>query len=378
MILQINAPKLDTLNIPYRLLMGPGPSLVDPRVLKAMGSPLMGHLDPQFLKMLDQIQSLLRYVFQTENPLTLAVPGTGTAAMETAVANLTEPGDRVLVCVKGYFGGRIAEMAERYGAEVETIRRPWGEAFTAEEVKSALKIHPVKWVAVVHAETSTGVLQPLEGIVEAVHSSGALLIVDAVTSLGGIPLGIDEAGIDVCYSGSQKCIGSPPGSSPITLGSKAVDALERRKKPVGSWYLDLKLLKKYWSEERVYHHTAPISTCYALHEALRIIAEEGLEARWQRHCQNAELLWEGLEEMGLELHVPKEHRLHVLTTVRVPEGVNELQARRNLLEKYNIEIGGGLGELKDKVWRVGLMGYTSRRENVVLFLDALKDVLSKQ
>jgi alanine-glyoxylate transaminase / serine-glyoxylate transaminase / serine-pyruvate transaminase len=372
-----DAPKLDTLNIPYRLLMGPGPSLVDPRVIKAMGSPLMGHLDPQFLKVMDQIQALLRYVFQTENPLTLAVPGTGTAAMEAAVANLTEPGDKVLVCVKGYFGGRIAEMAGRYGAEVEIIKRPWGQVFTAEEVESALQQSPVKWVGIVHAETSTGALQPLEEIAETVHAAGALLLVDTVTSLGGIPLSVDEIGIDACYSGSQKCIGSPPGSSPITFGTKAVEALKNRKQPVGSWYLDLSLLERYWSQDRVYHHTAPISTCYALHEALLNIAEEGLEARWQRHRRNAELLWDGLQEMGLELHVPREHRLPALTTVRSPKGVIEAQVRRSLLEKYNIEIGGGLGELKDKVWRVGLMGYTSRPENVVLFLGALRDVLRK-
>lgn len=370
-----DAPQLERLEIPYRLLMGPGPSLVDPRVLKAMGSPLMGHLDPQFLKLMDQVKVLLRYVFQTQNPLTLAVPGTGTAAMEAAVANLTEPGDRVLVCVKGYFGGRIAEMAGRYGAEVEVLKKPWGEVFTAAEVRSALEKRPVKWAAIVHAETSTGALQPLEDIAEAVHATGSLLIVDTVTSLGGIPLSVDQIGIDVCYSGSQKCIGSPPGASPVTIGPRAVEALKNRKQPVGNWYLDLSLLEKYWGQERAYHHTAPISTIYALHEALRIIAEEGLEARWQRHQRNAERLWQGLGEMGLELHVPRENRLPVLTTVRTPQGVNEVQIRRALLEKYNIEIGGGLGELKDKVWRVGLMGYTSRPENVVLFLGALKDVL---
>jgi alanine-glyoxylate transaminase / serine-glyoxylate transaminase / serine-pyruvate transaminase len=370
-----DAPQLERLDIPYRLLMGPGPSLVDPRVLKAMGSPLMGHLDPQFLKLMDQVKVLLRYVFQTENPLTLAVPGTGTAAMEAAVANLTEPGDRVLVCVKGYFGGRIAEMAGRYGAEVEVLKKPWGEVFTQAEVRSALEKRPVKWAAIVHAETSTGALQPLEDIAEAVHAAGSLLIVDTVTSLGGIPLNVDQLGIDVCYSGSQKCIGSPPGASPITFGPRAVEALKNRKQPVGNWYLDLSLLEKYWGQERAYHHTAPISTIYALHEALMIIAEEGLDARWQRHQRNAERLWQGLGEMGLELHVPRENRLPALTTVRAPQGVNEVQIRRALLEKYNIEIGGGLGELKDKVWRVGLMGYTSRPENVVLFLGALKDVL---
>jgi alanine-glyoxylate transaminase / serine-glyoxylate transaminase / serine-pyruvate transaminase len=373
-------PEIDPLNYPQlacppRLLLGPGPSQVDPRVLQVMATPLVGHLDPFFLELMDRTQSLLRHVFQTQNKVTIPVSGTGSAAMEAAVANMVEPGMQVLVCIAGYFGGRIAEMARRYGGEVETITRPWGEIFSPDEVKVALQQRPAKVVAIVHAETSTGALQPLEEIASTVHDQGGILIVDAVTSLGGIPLKVDEMDIDVCYSGSQKCLSCPPGISPITFGSRAVELLENRQTKVANWYLDMSMVQAYWGSERTYHHTAPISMVYALYEALRIVIEEGLGNRWERHQKNAGLLWDGLKGLGLELHVPLKYRLPSLTTVRVPDGVDELLVRQGLLHDYNIEISGGLGELKGKVWRIGLMGFSSRRENVSLILSAMADLL---
>jgi alanine-glyoxylate transaminase/serine-glyoxylate transaminase/serine-pyruvate transaminase len=365
-------PALDT---PERILLGPGPSMVHPRVLQAMSRPLVGHLDPTFIQVMDRIQSLLRYTFQTDNALTIPVSGTGSAAMETAVANMVEPGDRVLICINGYFGLRLAEMARRYGAEVDTITRSWGDVFTAEEVERAMQAHPPKVVAIVQAETSTGAEQPLDDIARAVHAHGAILIVDAVTSLGGIPVRVDQVGIDVCYSGTQKCLGCPPGLGPITVGPRAEEILRTRSHPVANWYLDLTMVQKYWGKERTYHHTAPISNNFALYEGLRIIAEEGLEARWARHRANAERLWSGLEALDLTLHVPPSHRLTTLTTVRVPDGVDEAGVRKSLLADYNIELAGGLGELKGKVWRIGLMGYSSTPENVDLLLGALEHIL---
>lgn len=363
------------LNIPPRTLLGPGPSMADPRVLRAQSTPLIGHLDPQFIELMDRTQELLRYVFQTENPLTIPISGTGSAAMEAAVANMVEPGDEVLVCINGYFGLRLADMAGRYGGKVSTITKPWGEVFSVDEVKDALKKHPARVVALVHAETSTGAKQPLDDIIGAVHAAGAVVIVDAVTSLGGVPLRVDKSDIDLCYSGAQKCLSCPPGMSPITLGPRAVEKLSNRKTQVANWYLDLSVVQKYWGKERTYHHTAPISNVFGFYEALRIVAEEGLENRWQRHRQNAEFFWNGLAQMDLTCHVPEPYRLESLTTVRVPDGVDEASVRLGLLKKYNIEISGGLGELKGKVWRVGVMGYSSRRENILLLLAALKDLL---
>lgn len=363
------------LNTPPRLLLGPGPSQVDPRVLQIMGTPLLGHLDPSFLEIMDSTQDLLRYVFETENQFTIPISGTGTAAMETAVANMVEPGDSVLVCINGYFGMRIADMAARYGAAVRTLSRPWGEVFSADEIAQAMETQPAKIVAIVQAETSTGVLQPLGEIARVVHQRNGLLLADAVTSLGGVQVSVDETGIDICYSGSQKCLGCPPGIGPITLGTRAVNVLKTRQTQVPNFYLDLTLLSKYWGAERSYHHTAPITSNYAIYEGLRIVAEEGLQNRWQRHRKNAELLWKGLEELGLKLQVPVDYRLPTLTTVRIPEGVSDAQIRSKLLSDYNIEIGGGLGELKGKVWRIGLMGYSSRPENVLLLLAALERLL---
>ena len=369
------APSFPVLDTPERILLGPGPSMVHPRVLQAMSRPLVGHLDPTFIEVMDRIQSLLRYTFETVNPLTIPVSGTGSAAMEAAVANMVEPGDSVLVCINGYFGLRLAEMARRYGAEVQTITRPWGEIFTAGDVEHAMQAHPPKVVALVQAETSTGAEQPLDEIARVVHAKGAILIVDAVTSLGGVPVRVDDVGIDVCYSGTQKCLGCPPGLGPITVGPRAEEVLRARSRPVANWYLDLTIVQKYWGKERTYHHTAPISNNFGLYEGLRIVAEEGLEARWARHRRNAERLWNGLEALDLTLHVPPSHRLTTLTTVRVPEGVNEAGVRKSLLEDFNIEIAGGLGELKGKVWRIGLMGYSSAPENVDLLLGALEKIL---
>ena len=369
--------QIPEINPPPRVLLGPGPSMVDPRVLKAMAMPLVGHLDPTFLELMDSTQALLRMVFETENRLTLPVSGTGSAAMETAIANMVEPGDPVLVCVNGYFGLRIADMAARYGGEVETISRPWGEVFTADDVAGALQRHSARVVAIVHAETSTGALQPLGEIANVVHDEGGILVVDAVTSLGGLPVRVDELGIDVCYSGAQKCLSCPPGASPITLGDRAVKKLRGRKSGVRNWYLDLTMLEKYWGKKRTYHHTAPISNIYGLYEALRIAVEEGLEKRWHRHRENAQGLWDGLESLGMEMHVPLLYRIPSLTTVRVPDGVDELAIRSKLLNEFNIEIAGGLGELAGKVWRIGLMGYSSRKENVLLLLAALDELMGK-
>lgn len=369
-----NYPELDA---PGRILLGPGPSLVHPKVLRAMATPLVGHLDPYFLKLMDRIQNQLRHTFETQNAITVPISGTGSAAMEAAVANMIEPGDAALVCINGYFGGRIAEMARRYGGDVKTIERPWGEVFTPEEVQQALRDHPSKVVAIVHAETSTGAEQPIGEIAKLVHEQGGVLIVDAVTSLGGLPVRVDEIDIDVCYSGSQKCLSCPPGLGPITLNARAEEVLRHRKTPVANWYLDLTIVQKYWGAERTYHHTAPISANYALYEGLRLVVEEGLENRWARHRRNAEMLWDGLKDLDLNLHVPVAHRLTTLTTVRVPEGVDELAVRQRLLEDYNIEIAGGLGELKGRIWRIGLMGYSSRPENVLVLLSALERLLYK-
>lgn len=361
--------------VPERLLLGPGPSNADPAILEVMSAPLVGHLDPFFLKVMDSLQEMLRQVFFTANDLTLAVPGTGTAAMEAAVVNLVEPGDPVLVLANGYFGERIAEIARRCGADLHTLTRPWGEVFDPADVRRALEEHPARLVALVHAETSTGALQPLDEITQRVHAQGGLVLVDAVTSLGGLPLKVDPSGLDVVYAGSQKCLSCPPGLSPITLSPAAVAALERRSRPLPGFYLDLDLLRRYWGTERAYHHTAPISTAYGLHEALRLVLEEGLEARWDRHRAVAEYLWQGLAELGLELHVPAAFRLPTLTTVRIPSGVEDPPVRQRLLDEFGIEIGGGLGKLKGKVWRIGLMGTNANPISVDRLLEALRSIL---
>lgn len=367
--------QLAPLKIPSRLLLGPGPSNAHPTVLQAMSTSPVGHLDPAFLVLMDEIQSLLRYVWQTENPLTIAVSGTGTAAMEATIANVTEPGDVVLIGVAGYFGNRLVDMAGRYGADVRTITKPWGQVFTLEELRTAMETHRPAILALVHAETSTGARQPLEGVAEVCREFDTLLLVDTVTSLGGVPLFLDAWGVDLAYSCSQKGLGCPPGASPFTMSSRAVEKLQQRRTKVANWYLDMSLLGKYWGTERTYHHTAPINLYYALREALRLIAEEGLANCWQRHQKNVEYLWEGLEDLGLSLHVEQEFRLPTLTTVCIPAGVDGKAIARQLLNEHNIEIGGGLGELAGKVWRVGLMGFNSRKESVDQLLAALRQVL---
>jgi alanine-glyoxylate transaminase/serine-glyoxylate transaminase/serine-pyruvate transaminase len=361
-----------------RILLGPGPSNVHPRVLRAMATPLLGYLDPEFLVIMDEIKELLRYVFQTENDLTLPISGTGTAGMEASLYNIIEPGDRVVVVVKGFFGERICDMAERCGAQVKRIEVEWGRIVEPEQVKAALKDGGVKVVALVHAETSTGILQPLEEISQMVHEHGAFLLVDAVTSLGGHPVKVDERGIDICYSGSQKCLACPPGLAPITFNSRAAEAMRNRKSKGHSWYLDMTMVEKYWGQQRAYHHTAPITMNYALREALRLVSEEGLEARFERHRLNHQALLAGLQAMGLEPFAQAGHRLWTLNTVRVPKGVEDARIRRRLLDEFSIEIGGGLGPLKGQIWRIGLMGYSSSRQNVLLFLGALETVFREE
>ena len=366
------------LNPPARTLLGPGPSNAHPRVLKAMATPLVGHLDPSFLELMDEVQRLLRPVFQTQNRLTIPVSGTGTAGMESCLFNLIEEGDEVLVAVNGFFGERMCQMVPRCGGTVRRIEAPWGEVFPPEQVEDALRLSPAKVVAIVHAETSTGVLQPLGEISEIAHSRGSLLLVDAVTSLGGVELKVDQWRIDACYSGTQKCLSCPPGLAPLTFSPQAEEVLRNRQTPVSSWYLDLSLIQRYWGTERTYHHTAPISMNYALREGLRLVHEEGLEARFARHRLNQRALVAGLEAMGLCLLVPEANRLPSLTTVRIPAGIEEARVRARLLKEFGIEIAGGLGALKGQIWRVGLMGYSSQRKNVSLLLSALECLLSEE
>jgi len=367
------------LALPTRILLGPGPSNVHPRVLKAMATPLVGHLDPEFFRLMEETKELLRFVFQTKNALTFPISGTGSSGMEACLVNLLEPGDEAVVGVNGVFGTRMVDIVERCGAIPVVMETSWGNIFTPSEVRDALKrCRRPKLVAVVHAETSTGAWQPLEEISHIVHQAGALLVVDAVTSLGGCPLQIDAWRIDACYSGTQKCLSCPPGLSPVTFNQAAIEGIRHRKSKVQSWYLDLTMIEKYWGEERGYHHTAPISMNYALREALRLIQEEGLAARYSRHQQNHEALAAGLAAMGMSLAAQTGHRLWTLNSVNIPAGVDDARVRRQLLEEYSIEIGAGLGPLRGKVWRIGLMGESSTRSNVLLVLSALEGILRKQ
>jgi alanine-glyoxylate transaminase/serine-glyoxylate transaminase/serine-pyruvate transaminase len=364
-------------NPPKRLLLGPGPSPVDDRILSAMAAPVLGHLDPLFLQCMDDVQSLLRYVFETENRVTVPISATGSAGMEAALVNVIEPGDEVVVCINGVFGERMRDIIERAGAKPIVVEATWGQAIDVNKIEAALKSSKPRALALVHAETSTGVLQNLSGLGEMAHQHGALLIVDAVTSLGGHPVAVDRNGIDICYSGTQKCIGAPPGLAPITFNERALDRIRSRRSKVQSWYLDITMVEKYWGDDRTYHHTAPISMNYALREALRLIYEEGLEARWRRHEMNHRALVAGIEAMGLQMAVAPESRLWSLNAVSVPEGVDDARVRARLLDE-NIEIGGGLGPLKGKIWRIGLMGSGSARENVLLVLDALRRALQAE
>ena len=369
------------LNVPYRLLLGPGPSVVHPRVYRAMQQPVIGYLDPVFIQLLDDTQRPLRTVFRTENDFTMAISGTGTAGMEAAIYNVVEPGDTIVICQNGYFGMRMEAMARRCGAEVVAVQQEWGRTIEPEQVEAALKdAGRVKVVAIVHGETSTGVLQPLEEISRIAHEHGALLLADAVTSLSGCELRIDDWGIDVCFSGTQKCLSAPPGMAPLTMNEQAMSVVMNRSEPARSWYLDVSMLQAYWGggNARAYHHTPPMTMLYALREGLRIVLEEGLEPRIARHLRNARAFWAGVEAMGLTLHVEEKHRLPPLTTVRVPEGIDEMALRQGLLFEHNIEIGRGFGNLEGKVWRIGLMGYGSSEENVFALLYALETQLAKQ
>lgn len=367
---------VNELCIPPRILMGPGPSSVSPHVLQSMSTPMIGHMDPAFNTVMNEVMDLLRYTFQTENELTIAMSGTGSAGMETVFVNLLDEGDQVIVGVNGLFGERMVDVVERCGASAIKVEADWGKAIEAEHIEQALTDHPnVKFVALVHAETSTGVWQPLKHIADIVHDNDALLIVDAVTSLGGVPIKIDETGIDACYSGTQKCLSAPPGLAPVTFNKRALEVMERKKTKVQSWYLDLTMIRNYWGKERSYHHTAPISMNYALHESLRMIEREGLENVFARHARLGDALQKGLEAMGLKLLVKEENRLPQLTSVYVPEGVDESDVRQELLKTYSIEIGAGLGELKDKVWRIGLMGDSCNETNVIILLSALEQIL---
>lgn len=365
-------------NPSQRVLMGPGPSAVPPRVLQSMAQWTIGHLDPQFLALMDETMGLLRDVYQTKNPLTFPVSGTGSAGMEATFVNLLEPGDRVVVGVNGVFGERMCDVASRCGAEVRRVEAPWGRIVDPADVAAAIRETSPTLVAMVHAETSTGVLQPLEEIRAATHAAGALLLADCVTSLGGVDVRIDEWGIDVAYSGTQKCLSCPPGLSPVTFGERALERFDRRTSKPQSWYLDIGMIRRYWSGERLYHHTAPINAIYGLREALRLIVEEGLEARIERHSRNAAALKAGLEGMGLSLFAQEGHRLPSLTTVYVPDGCDEAAIRTQLLNEFNLEIGGGLGPVKGKVWRLGLMGDSSTPRNVLYFLSCVERLLTRQ
>lgn len=370
---------IPTFDPPTRVLMGPGPSGAHPRVLRAMTAPILGHLDPEFLKIMDECNQMLREVMRTENRMTLATPGTGTSGMEAAVMNLVQPGDKVICGICGYFGDRIAQMAERAGGIVTRVQSNWGSPTDASAVEAAVKAAGnVKLVSVVHAETSTGAQTPIEPFAAIARQAGALLLVDCVTSLGGVPVEADAWGADAVYSGTQKCLSAPPGMAPLTLSPAAWDAVKAREVPCNSWYLDLSLLEAYWDERRAYHHTAPISMVYALHQALALVLDEGLEARWARHERNGRALQDGLEGMGLVLHADAGYRLPVLTTVRIPEGVNDAEVRGALLKRHSIEIGGGLGDLRGKVWRLGLMGESSNPGNVLLALSSLGKILREQ
>ncbi|EJN61015.1 pyridoxal-phosphate-dependent aminotransferase family protein [Halogranum rubrum] len=369
-------PDVDELTPPERTLMGPGPSDVHPRVLKAMSTPLVGHLDPSFIEIMNEVQELLRYTFRTDNQWTIPVSGTGSASMEAAIANLVEPGDTVLVPTNGYFGGRMQSMAERAGGDVVHVDAPWGEPLDPTDVADAFDEHQPDIFGFVHAETSTGVKQPdVPELTDIAHEHDAYVVADSVTSLGGVELRVDDWDIDVAYSGPQKCLSCPPGASPLTLNDRAMDKVLGRETECRSWYLDLSLLEGYWGEERAYHHTAPITNVYALREALRLVAEEGIEERWDRHLHVAGALKAGLEGMGMEMNAPDEYWLPSLNAVRVPDGADDGEVISYLLENYDLEIAGGLGDLAGDIFRIGCMGYSARPKNVTYLLSALGEAL---
>jgi alanine-glyoxylate transaminase/serine-glyoxylate transaminase/serine-pyruvate transaminase len=367
---------ISKLNPTQRILMGPGPTTVHPDVLKIMSTPLLGHLDPQFIRIMDEVKEMTRQVFQTKNELTLAISATGSAGMETCLVNLLEPGDTAMVCVSGFFGNRMCDIVERCGAKLIRIDASWGTPIDPAQVKEALEKSDPKLVAIVHAETSTGVLQPLQEIGKLVHDKGALFLVDAVTSLGGADLKLDEWNIDAVYSCTQKGLSAPPGLSPVSFSTKAVEKMDSRKSKVQSWYLDISMIRNYWAgAKRAYHHTAPISMIYAMHEALRLVLEEGLQKRFSRNQSNHEALKNGLEALGFEFVVAPEYRLPVVNAVRIPAGFDDAVIRGKLLNEYNIEIGGGLGDFAGKVWRIGLLGESSNPVYVNKLIEALKQIM---
>ena len=365
------------IDTPDRLLLGPGPSNAHPTVLQALSRTPIGHLDPLYVELMGEVQELLRYAWQTDNRLTLPMSGTGSSAMEATLANTIEPGDTVLVAVKGYFGNRLLDMAGRYRANVQVIEKPWGEAFSLEEIEAGIKKYKPAILAMVHAETSTGICQPMEGIGDLCREHDCLLLLDTVTSLGGVPLYLDAWKVDLAYSCSQKGLSCPPGLGPFTMGPRAEAKLAARQDKVPNWYLDVSLLNQYWGSDRVYHHTAPVNMNFGMREALRLLAEEGLDNAWARHRRNAQALWTGLKSLGLEMHVPEELRLPTLTTVRIPEDVDGKAFSSHLLNSHGIEVGGGLGVLAGKIWRIGLMGYNSTPENVDRLLNLFETELPR-
>ncbi|MEN8214122.1 MAG: alanine--glyoxylate aminotransferase family protein [Pseudomonadota bacterium] len=363
---------------PVRTLMGPGPSDVNPRILEALSRPTIGHLDPAFIGMMEEVKALLQYAFQTSNALTMPVSAPGSAGMETCFANLVEPGDKVIVCQNGVFGGRMKENVERCGGTAVMVENDWGRAVDADAVEDALKANPdAKIVAFVHAETSTGAQSDAKTLVELAHKHDCLTIVDAVTSLGGTPVLVDEWEVDAIYSGTQKCLSCVPGLSPVSFGDRAIETIQNRTTRVQSWFLDLNLVMGYWGSEgqRSYHHTAPVNALYGLHESLVLLQQEGLENAWQRHQQNHLALKAGLESIGLDFVVPEDERLPQLNAVSIPDGIDDAAVRSRLLHEYNLEIGAGLGPLAGNIWRIGLMGYASNSKNVMLCITALGSVL---
>ncbi len=376
--MELNTSEFRDIDPGDRILMGPGPSNVPTRILQAMSAPCIGHLDPYFLSMMNEAQKLLRYLFQTENAMTIPVSGTGSAGMESCFVNLVEPEDEVVVCVNGVFGTRMSDIVNRIGGNLIRVDGEWGRTIDPETVKNAIKGRAPKLLAVVHAETSTGVCQPLEDLADIAHNAGALFLVDSVTSLGGMDVALDKMQIDAAYSGTQKCISCPPGLSPVSFSTAAIRKLDSRKIPVVSWYLDMSMVRDYWGSERKYHHTAPINMVFGFREALRLIAEEGLENRFERHKLNHRALVAGIEGMGLSMLVPEAERLPMLNAVCIPDGADDLKVRKALLNDFSIEIGGGLGAFAGKIWRVGLMGHTCRRKNVFLFLSAIETVLKAE
>ncbi len=368
----------DELKVPPRILLGPGPTIANPRVLKAMTTPMLGYLDADFVDIMDDTVALLRQVFGTQNSLTFPVSGTGTSGMETALINVIEPGDHVIVGINGYFGGRIAEIAERCGGVVTPVHGDWGDIIEPDQIAEACNKVSPKLVAVVHGETSTGILQPLEKIIEIAHQNDALFLADCVTTLGGQPVSLDARGIDIAYSCTQKCLAGPPGLSPISFSDRAVEVIRNRKTKIQSFYMDVTLLEEYWmGDTRKYHHTLSMTLVYALREALRIVVEEGEETRYERHEHNARALIAGAEAIGLEPAASENHRLPMLTTLRIPNGVDDATVRKRLIQDYNIEIGGGLGIFAGKAWRIGLMGDAANEQYVLLVLNAIEKLLGE-